>query len=105
MKEGSCFVNKRGKVLFVATVYSHLASFHKPFMKMLQEKGYEVHAAANPNHGRKEEIEEMGIVCWDIPFSRSPYHIDNFKALAKLSHLFRNYYFDLIHVHTPVASF
>lgn len=95
----------RKKVLFSATVYSHLAAFHKPFMKMLQEKDYEVHAAANPNHGRKEEIEEMGIVCWDIPFSRSPYHVNNFKAMVGLSHLFRNQYFDLIHVHTPVASF
>lgn len=74
-------------------------------MKMLQEKGYEVHAVANPDHGRKEEIEEMGVVCWDIPFSRSPYHVDNFKAMSKLTHLFRNHYFDLIHVHTPVASF
>lgn len=95
----------RKKVLFSATVYSHLSAFHKPFMKMLQEKGYEVHVAANPDHGRKEEIEEMGIVCWDIPFSRSPYRIDNFKAMIELSHLFRNHYFDLIHVHTPVASF
>lgn len=98
-------MSERKKVLFAATVYSHLAAFHKPFIELLQRKGYEVHAAANPDHGRKEEIEEMGVVCWDVPFSRSPYHSDNFKAIKELSQLFRNYYFDLIHVHTPVASF
>lgn len=33
----------RGKVLFMATVYTHLAAFHIPFMKLLQ-----VHAVASP---------------------------------------------------------
>jgi glycosyltransferase involved in cell wall biosynthesis len=93
------------KILFSATVYSHLAAFHKPFIKLLQDKGYEVHAAANPDHGRKEEIEEMGVICWDIPFSRSPYQLSNFKAMIELKNLFQKHYFDLIHVHTPVASF
>lgn len=95
----------KGKVLFSATVYSHLVAFHKPFIKQLQDKGYEVHAAANPDHGRKEEIEEMGVICWDIPFSRSPYQLSNFTAVRKLIKLFRKHYFDLIHVHTPVAAF
>jgi glycosyltransferase involved in cell wall biosynthesis len=93
------------KVLFSATVYGHLASFHKPFIKQLQDKGYEVHAAANPDHGRKEEIEEMGVVCWDVPFSRSPYDLANFRAIKELKKLFHTHSFDFIHVHTPVASF
>jgi glycosyltransferase involved in cell wall biosynthesis len=86
-------------------VYSHLAAFHKPFIKLLQDKGYEVHAAANPDHGRKEEIEEMGVVCWDVPFSRSPYDLANFRAIKELKKLFHTHSFDFIHVHTPVASF
>lgn len=98
-------MSERKKVLFAATVYFHLAAFHKPFIKLLQEKGYEVHAVANPDHGCKEEIKEMGVVCWDVPFSRSPYHFNNFKAMKKLFKLFQNHYFELIHVHTPVASF
>lgn len=92
------------KILFAATVYSHLAAFHKPFIKLLQDKGYEVHATANPDHGRKEEIEEMGVICWDIPFSRSPYKLSNFKGIRELKKIFNKCYFDLIHVHTPVAA-
>jgi glycosyltransferase involved in cell wall biosynthesis len=93
------------KVLLAATVYSHLASFHKPFIKLFQDKGFEVHAAANPDHGRKDEIEAMDVICWDIPFSRSPYQLSNLKAVKLLMNLFHQHYFDLIHVHTPVASF
>jgi glycosyltransferase involved in cell wall biosynthesis len=96
---------KKKKILFSATVYYHLAAFHKPFIKLLQDKGYEVHAAANPDHGRKEEIEEMGVVCWDISFSRSPYDRSNIQAVKELKRLFQTHRFDLIHVHTPVASF
>ncbi|GCD81088.1 glycosyl transferase family 1 [Parageobacillus thermoglucosidasius] len=96
---------EKKKVLFSATIYAHLAAFHKPFIKLLQDKGYEVHIAANPDHGRKEEIEKMGVICWDIPFSRSPYHFANLVAVRKLIKLFRKHYFDLIHVHTPVAAF
>ncbi|MBO9130003.1 glycosyltransferase family 4 protein [Bacillus sp. 165] len=97
--------NNGKKVLFSATVYLHLAAFHKPFMKMLQRNGFEVHAAANPHFGRKDEIEELGVKCWDIPFSRSPYTKHNWKAYKELKSLFEENYFDLIHVHTPVASF
>ena len=93
------------KILFSATVYTHLANFHKPFIKSLQDKGYEIHAAANPDHGRKDEIESMGVICWDIPFSRSPINKGNIISLKKLKHLFKSHYFELIHVHSPVAAF
>lgn len=95
----------RGQVLFLATVYTHLAAFHLPFMQLLQGKGYEVHAAASPDEGRKEEVEAIGVRCWDIPFSRSPHSLKNWRALRELGRLLEAYRFDLIHVHTPVAAF
>jgi len=94
-----------GKVLFIATVYTHLAAFHIPFMKMLQEKGYEVHAAASSFEGRREDVERIGVTCWEIPFARSPYSPANIQAYNKLKDLLGKHYFDLIHVHTPVAAF
>lgn len=95
----------KGKVLFIATVYNHLAAFHIPFMKMLQEKGYEVHAAASSTMGRRDDVEKAGVICWEIPFERSPYSLTNFKAYLELKSLLKKYHFDLIHVHTPVAAF
>lgn len=55
------------KILFIATVYTHLAAFHIPFMRLLLDKGYEVHAAASSSEGRKEEVEAIGVKCWEIP--------------------------------------
>ncbi len=95
----------QGKVLFLSTVYTHLASFHIPFMQLLQNKGYEVHAAASPDEGRKEEVEAIGVRCWEISFSRSPYSHKNWRSFRELGRLFETHRFDLIHVHTPVAGF
>jgi len=94
-----------GKVLFIASVYTHLAAFHIPFMKMLQGRGYEVHAAASSSEGRREDVERIGVTCWEIPFARSPYSPANIQAYRRLKDLLREHHFDLIHVHTPVAAF
>lgn len=37
------------KVLLTATVYSHIAQFHKPLINMLKDKGYEIHVAGRDN--------------------------------------------------------
>ena len=94
----------KGKVLFVGTVYTHLAAFHIPFMRLLQHRGYEVHAVASPAEGRKDEVEAIGVRCWDIPFVRSPVSLKNLTAYRKLKSLLRRERFDLIHVHTPMGA-
>ncbi len=73
-------------------------------MKLLQSWGYEVHAAASPAEGRKDEVEAIGVTCWDIPFVRSPVSPKNFTAYRKLKALLTQERFDLIHVHTPMAA-
>lgn len=92
-------------MLFIASVYTHLAAFHIPFMKLLQERGCQVHAAASSAEGRREDVEKAGVTCWEIPFARSPYSPANIQAFHQLRTLLKKHYFDLIHVHTPVAAF
>lgn len=91
------------KVAFLATVYRHLEAFHSPYMKLLQNKGFEVHAYAAPDYG-KEGVIKQGVICHDIPFQRSPFHPENVRALKMLYNSFKNERFCFIHVHTPVAS-
>jgi glycosyltransferase involved in cell wall biosynthesis len=91
------------KVAYVATVYSHLAVFHIPFMNMLKSQNNEVHAYACPDHC-KEDIKKESIDCRDIPFSRNPLSLKNIKALLLLTRWFKQEKYDLIHVHTPNAS-
>lgn len=95
---------KRGKVLFVATVYRHLTAFHLPFMRLLHDWGYEVHAAASPHQGDKGELEAMGVTCWNIPFQRSPLRLGNIRAYTELRSLLQRERYSLIHVHTPIAA-
>lgn len=105
-KEGDNYpCQGNGKVLFIASVYTHLAAFHIPFMKLLQEKGYEVYAAASSAEGHKEDVEAAGVTCWEVPFARSPCGSANVLAYRRLRALLKEHRFDLIHVHTPVAAF
>ena len=81
------YLQNNGKVLFIATVYNHLAAFHIPFMKMLQDKGYEVHAAASSVTGRRDDVENAGVICWEIPFKRSPYNPADLNVFFELKNL------------------
>ena len=90
---------KKRKVLFTATVDSHILHFHVPFLKMFKDEGYEVHVATNGC----EEIpycDKKHI----IPFERSPFKINNLKAIRKLKKIIDEEKYDIIHCHTPMGS-
>lgn len=91
-------------ILFLATVDTHIFSFHIPFMKLLQSMGYTVEVAAHDT-GFRKEIESEGFPFHDIPFSRRPLSFANVLAFCRLLSLFRKRRYVLVHTHTPVASF
>ena len=68
-------------------------------------KGYDVHAAASSKEGGKKEIKELGVKCHEINFSRSVTSLNNLKAIYQLHNLFKKNHYNLVHVHTPIASF
>ena len=41
----------KGKILYTATSDIHLAAFHYPYIKWLDEQGYEVHLAMEKRGG------------------------------------------------------
>ena len=67
------------KVLFTATVDSHILQFHIPFLKLFKEKGYEVHVATNG----KEKIPFCDVK-HVISFERSPLKLNNLKTIKQL---------------------
>lgn len=92
-------MNKEKKVLFVATVDSHILQFHIPYLKWFKEKGYEVHVATNgekqiPYCDKKHKIS----------IERSPIKINNLKAIRQLKKIINDEKFDIIHCHTPMGS-
>jgi len=88
----------RQKVLFT----SHTANFQKfnrPFMRMLKEKGYTVHYAS----AGEEEILDAD-KAFVIPFERSPFSINNLRAIFQLKKVIDAEGYDIIHTHTPMGS-
>lgn len=92
------------RVLFIATVENHLISFHIPFVKYFQNKGYEVHVATKLGE-RRGELEKQGIICHNINFARSINPLAALRSLKKLTKLMKENNFSLVHVHTPMAAF
>ncbi len=87
------------KVLFTATVDSHILAFHIPFLKLFKEKGYEVHVATNGD----EEIPYCDKKI-KISFERSPFKLNNLKAIKELKKVIDEENYDIIHTHTPMGS-
>ncbi len=87
------------KVLYVATVDVHIKSFHLPYLKMLHDEGYEVHVATNGN-----ESFPYCDVKHQICIERSPFKLNNLKAIKELRKIIDDERFDIIHCHTPMGS-
>lgn len=89
------------KVLFVATVDSHIRHFHIPYLQYFYEKGYEVHVAT------ANDEEESFPYCHQkhtISFARSPWNVNNLKAIRQMKQLLKQEHFDLVHCHTPMGG-
>ena len=87
------------KVLFTATVDSHILAFHLPFLKWFKDQGYEVHVATNGD----EEIPYCDKKI-KISFERSPFKLNNIKAIFQLRKILLEEKYDIIHTHTPMGS-
>ena len=87
------------KVLFSATVDSHILHFHLPYLKWFKENGYEVHVATNGD----QEIPYCDKKI-KISFERSPFKLNNLKAIKQLMKVIMEEKYDIIHTHTPMGS-
>lgn len=86
------------KALFVANTDNFHKNFHLPYIKRLQEKGYEVELVSTGN------VDFTGIAQrHNIIFGRTPLKLQNIKAFLQLRKLLRNYY-DIIYFSTPVVG-
>ncbi len=87
------------KVLFTATVDSHIIQFHIPYLKWFKEEEYEVHVATNG-----EEKIPFCDVKHTVSFERSPLKFNNLKAVIQLKKIIDKEKFDIIHCHTPMGA-
>ncbi len=100
---------ERKKALILTTVSGFVQKFERENVRLLQEMGYEVHYAANPDVPAylypAGTYEEMEITFHPIPIIQDPRAIrENQKAYQELKHLIRDHHISLLHCHTPVGG-
>lgn len=92
------------KILYVTTVSRTINAFLIPHIEMLIENKYEVNCACYIDREIDKRIIKKGVKIYNIPFSRNPLSLDNLKAFNELIKIQEENQYDMIHVHTPIAS-
>lgn len=93
------------KILFVATVRSHIGQFHMPFIRELKARGVEVHAAFKDNSADKPGLDLSAIdKTFEVPFERRPLRPNNIKAYRELKKIIDGNDYDAVHCHTPMGA-
>ena len=97
--------NQPPKILHVATIAGTLGLFLSPIARQLRERGFEVDAAAAGIQNNQRCLEAFNR-CHDVPFSRSFRSTANItSARHAIQKVATENEYDLVHVHTPIASF
>jgi glycosyltransferase EpsD len=93
------------KILYVTTISNTVNAFLIPHIRYLIEEGNQVDVACNCVQELSPELEKLGCSIHDVGFQRSPLSRKNYVAYKKLKMLAEREKYDLIHTHTPIASF
>ena len=93
------------KILYTATVLSHICQFHLPYLEMFRERGIQVHVAARNNLAEKNGLQLKHCdQYFDLPFQRSPRDPKNIEAGRQLKALLEKEHYDVILCNTPMGS-
>ena len=97
------------KILILATVSGFVYKFEMENVKILQEKGYEVHYAANeklPRYIFDEQMKQKsGIIFHNICIEKSPLkYRTNVRALNQIMDIIRREQIQVLHCHTPLGG-
>ncbi|MCM3586976.1 glycosyltransferase family 4 protein [Mesobacillus maritimus] len=93
------------KILYVTTISNTVNAFLIPHIKLLVEQGHQVEVAFNVVQDVSPDLIELGIKIHNVDFQRSPLQKGNLLAYKKIQHLVMEEGFELVHTHTPIASF
>lgn len=89
------------KVLYVASTFGHLASFHQPYLAWFQQQGWTVHAAAGGEPCTLPGVSR----CIPLPFEKSMFSPKNLAAARELRRLIRTEHYRLLSLHTSLAAY
>lgn len=90
-----------GRILFVASTFSHIRNFHLPYLEAFAQQGWAVDVACG---GAVMELPHVRHA-YSISLEKSMSSPRNFAAAHQLRRLIREQGYDLISCHTALASF
>ena len=93
------------KILYVTTVSSTINAFLVPHIKYLINRGYIVDIATNITDKVNQDLIDMGVRVFEVDFQRIPVSPKNSRAYKQIKKINKKEKYDIVHVHTPVASF
>ena len=103
------------RALMVATVPSMIGQFNMNNIRILHKLGYEIDIATDfqdTSVWPKERVEQfkesmrlIGVRCFQISFSRSPFKVKrHFCSYKEVKQLIKQGQYSIVHTHTPIAS-
>lgn len=93
------------KILYTASVLSHICQFHLPVMEQLQKEGHIIHVAARDNLAEKNGLQlKYADKYYEIQFQRSPKDKRNIVAYKELKKLLNTEKYDAVICNTPVCG-
>lgn len=93
------------KILYVTTISKTINAFLVPHIKHLINQGYTVDIATNITDEVNQDLINMGVRVFEVDFQRTPVSPKNSTAYKQMKEIYKKEKYDIVHVHTPVASF
>ena len=92
------------KILYVTTM-SGTFGFLYPHINMLINEGHKVDLATNITKEIKHQAIRENCKIFNIDFDRSPTKLSNLKSIQKIREIVEQEKYQIVHTHTPIASF
>lgn len=93
------------KILYVTALNETINAFLIPHIKILIEQGHKVDCACNINEEIDSSLIDLGVNYFNIKFARNPLKINYIKVISDIKKIYFQNKYDVVHVHTPIASF
>ncbi len=90
------------KILIVTSTYRFMKSFLIPYIKELVDTGWIVHISSHADDNCTIPYAHKRL---DMPVARTPFSMDNFKAIGILSRHIAAEKYDIINCHTPMGAY
>lgn len=89
------------RILFTASTFSHIRTFHLPYLRAFRALGWEVDVACG---GTPPDLPDADRVI-ALPFEKRMSSPANFRAQTRLRRLMRQQAYTLVITHTSLAAF